>query len=83
MGHKWLWNADLGGLPSEEFLVKVDPLFAGVREKLQGEYVTSDHIAGKLSVAWAEKLGLKAGIPDSRRGIRCALGRDRSGLPDR
>jgi L-ribulokinase len=63
MGHKWLWNPDLGGLPSEEFLVKVDPLFAGVREKLQGEYVTSDHIAGKLSPQWAEKLGLKAGIP--------------------
>src|SRR5580704_2950317 len=63
MGHKWLWNADLGGLPSEEFLVKVDPLFAGVREKLQGEYVTSDHIAGRLSAPWAEKLGLRAGIP--------------------
>jgi len=63
MGHKWLWNAELGGLPPEQFLVKVDPLFAGVREKLQGEYVTSDHIAGKLSAAWAEKLGLKAGIP--------------------
>jgi L-ribulokinase len=63
MGHKWLWNPDLGGLPSEEFLVKIDPLFAGVREKLQGEYVTSDHIAGKLSEHWAEKLGLKASIP--------------------
>jgi L-ribulokinase len=63
MGHKWLWNSDLGGLPSEEFLVKVDPLFAGVRERLQGEYVTSDQVAGKLSAPWAEKLGLKAGIP--------------------
>jgi L-ribulokinase len=63
MGHKWMWNADLGGLPSEEFLVKVDPLFAGVREKLQGEYVTSDKIAGTLSPLWAEKLGSKAGIP--------------------
>lgn len=63
MGHKWLWNADLGGLPSEEFLVKVDPLFPGVREKLQGEYATSDQIAGKLSEPWAEKLGLKTGIP--------------------
>jgi L-ribulokinase len=63
MGHKWMWNADLGGLPSEDFLVKVDPLFTGVREKLQGEYVTSDHLAGKLSAFWAEKLGLKAGIP--------------------
>src|SRR5689334_20662660 len=26
MGHKWMWNASLGGLPPEEFLVKVDPL---------------------------------------------------------
>ena len=63
MGHKWLWNAELGGLPSEEFLVSVDPLFAGVREKLQGDYATSDKIAGRLSPFWAEKLGLKAGIP--------------------
>ena len=63
MGHKWLWNKELGGLPSEEFLVTVDPLFAGVREKLQGDYATSDKIAGKLSSFWAEKLGLKAGIP--------------------
>jgi len=63
MGHKWLWNPDLGGLPPEEFLVKVDPLLAGVREKLQGDYATSDKIAGRLSAQWAEKLGLKAGIP--------------------
>jgi L-ribulokinase len=63
MGHKWLWNAKLGGLPSEDFLVKVDPLLAGVRDKLDGEYATSDHIAGRLSPFWAEELGLKAGIP--------------------
>ncbi len=63
MGHKWMWNAKLGGLPSEDFLRKVDPLLAGVREKLDGEYATSEHIAGRLSPLWAEKLGLKAGIP--------------------
>lgn len=63
MGHKWLWNPELGGLPSEEFLVKVDPLLAGVREKLQGEYATSDQIGGMLSASWAGKLGLQAGIP--------------------
>jgi L-ribulokinase len=63
MGHKWMWHADLGGLPSEDFLTKVDPFFAGVRAKLQGEYETSDKIAGTLSVDWAEKLGLRAGIP--------------------
>jgi L-ribulokinase len=63
MGHKWMWNAKLGGLPPEKFLVKVDPLLAGVREKLDGEYTTSDQIAGNLSLFWAEKLGLKPGIP--------------------
>src|SRR5882724_11387625 len=63
MGHKWLWNRNLGGLPPEEFLIKVDPVLSGVREKLDGEYVTSDHIAGFLSQYWAEQLGLKAGIP--------------------
>src|ERR1700681_2951094 len=63
MGHKWLWNRQLGGLPSEAFLAKVDPLLAGVREKLDGEYATSDQIAGTLSPYWAEQLGLKAGIP--------------------
>jgi L-ribulokinase len=63
MGHKWMWNAALGGLPPEEFLVKVDALLAGVRAKMEGEYATSDKIAGKLAPQWAEKLGLRAGIP--------------------
>jgi L-ribulokinase len=63
MGHKWLWNPALGGLPPEEFLVKVDPLLAGVRAKIDGEYATSDQIAGRLAPYWAERLGLRAGIP--------------------
>ena len=63
MGQKWMWNPKWGGLPSEEFLVAVDPLFAGIRAKLGGEYLTSDHLAGHLSPKWAEALGLKAGIP--------------------
>ena len=63
MGHKWMWNAALGGLPPEEFLASVDPLLAGVRAKLRGRYETSDKIAGRLCEEWAEKLGLRAGIP--------------------
>jgi len=63
MGHKWLWNPELGGLPPEDFLVKVDPLLKGVRAKMDGVYATSDHLAGKLCPYWAEKLGLSAGIP--------------------
>jgi L-ribulokinase len=63
MGHKWMWNPKWGGLPPEDLLVAVDPLFKGVRAKLGGEYLTSDHIAGHLTSRWAEKLGLRAGIP--------------------
>jgi L-ribulokinase len=63
MGHKWLWNPKWGGLPLQEFLSKLDPLFDGVREKLAGEYQTSDKIAGYLAPLWADAMGLKAGIP--------------------
>jgi L-ribulokinase len=63
MGHKWLWNPALGGLPPESFLEKVDPLLKGVRAKLEGDYATSDKIAGTLAPEWAQKLGLRAGIP--------------------
>ena len=63
MGHKWMWNESLGGLPPEAFLTGVDPLLQGVRAKLNGRYATSDEIAGTLSPAWAVKLGLRAGIP--------------------
>ncbi len=63
MGHKWLWNASLGGFPPEDFFVAVDPLLAGIREKLDGPYRTSDAIAGGLCREWAERLGLTPGIP--------------------
>jgi len=63
MGHKWLWNPKWDGLPPQEFFSKLDPLFDGIRERFDGEYLTSDHLAGHLSEKWAEALGLKAGIP--------------------
>lgn len=63
MGHKWMWNPKWDGLPSEEFLAAVDPLLAGVRAKIGGQYLTSDHIYGGLSQEWADKMGLQAGTP--------------------
>jgi len=64
MGHKWMWNQQLGGLPPDDFLTSVDPLLAGVREKIAlGRYQTSDVIAGTLSPEWAAQMGLRAGIP--------------------
>jgi L-ribulokinase len=63
MGHKWMWNPKWGGLPPEDFLVSIDPLLAGIRAKITGNFQTSDKLAGHLSEAWAAKLGLEAGIP--------------------
>jgi len=63
MGHKWMWNPRWGGLPSEEFLTAVDPLLTGIRGKISGEYLTSDHLYGSLSREWAAELGLQTGIP--------------------
>ncbi|MGH9640424.1 MAG: FGGY family carbohydrate kinase, partial [Bryobacteraceae bacterium] len=62
MGHKWMWNESLGGLPPEAFLVSVDPLLKGIRGKLGGRYLTSDSLAGALSAEWAAKLGLRPGV---------------------
>jgi len=63
MGHKWMWNAQLGGLPPDDFLTALDPALQGVRAQLGGRYATSNVIAGHLAPEWAERLGLRAGIP--------------------
>jgi L-ribulokinase len=63
MGHKWMWNKSLGGFPPEEFLAEVDPLLRGAGTLLKGRYATSDRLAGRLNRQWAERLGLRAGIP--------------------
>jgi L-ribulokinase len=63
MGHKWMWNRDLGGLPAAGFLNSVDPLLGCIRQSLDGRYGTSIEIAGGLSDQWAERLALKRGIP--------------------
>jgi L-ribulokinase len=64
MGHKWMWNESLGGLPNQDFLTQVDPLMEGLHEKISlGRYATSNSLAGTLSTVWAERMGLRAGIP--------------------
>jgi L-ribulokinase len=60
-GHKAMWHKEWGGLPPEEFLVKVDPLLKGLRERLYTDTVTSDKKAGVLTSEWADRLGLKEG----------------------
>jgi L-ribulokinase len=61
-GHKAMWHPEWEGLPSEEFLVKLDPLLKGLRERLYRETYTSDVKAGELTEQWAQRLGIPAGI---------------------
>jgi L-ribulokinase len=61
-GHKAMWHTNWDGLPSDEFLTKLDPLLRGLRSRLFKETFTSDVSAGRLTPEWAAKLGLPAGI---------------------
>ncbi len=61
-GHKAMWHEAFGGLPAEDFLVKLDPLLSGLRDRLFKETYTCDVAAGKLTPEWAEKLGLTTNV---------------------
>lgn len=63
MGHKWLWSEAHGGMPSDAFLARVDPLLGHANRWLAGRYGTSREAAGRLSPEWAQRLKLRAGIP--------------------
>lgn len=72
--HKNMWNQEWDGLPAEEFLVKLDPSLAGLRDRLYTETFTSDQKAGDLTEQWAEKLGLSPGIPIAVGCLDCHSG---------
>lgn len=61
-GHKAMWHEEFGGLPAEDFLVALDPLLAGIRDRLFSETYTSDQAMGTISKEWAQKLGLPENV---------------------
>ena len=61
-GHKAMWHPEFDGLPSEEFLTTLDPLLAGLRDRLFSETYTSDQAMGAISKEWASKLGLPENV---------------------
>jgi L-ribulokinase len=61
-GHKAMYSNDWGGLPDREYLAALDPALADLRDRLYEKAVPSNHVAGRLTQEWAEKLGLKPGI---------------------
>ncbi len=73
-GHKAMWHAEWGGLPPEEFLVKLDPLLRGLRGRLYTETFTSDVKAGGLTEEWAKRLGMKPGTAVAVGGFDAHMG---------
>ncbi len=61
-GHKAMWHPDFNGLPSEEFLVRLDPLLSGLRDRLFTETYTCEVSAGVISEEWSQRLGLPSGV---------------------
>ena len=73
-GHKAMFSDAWGGLPSAEFLARLDPRLADLRGRLFEKAYPADRPAGHLSEPWAEALGLRAGIPVAMGGFDAHYG---------
>lgn len=79
-GHKAMWSAEWGGLPSEDFLRELDPRLADLRGRLYEEAVPSDRRAGELTEEFASQIGLRAGIPVAVGSFDAHMGAVGSGI---
>ncbi len=61
-GHKAMWHPSFSGLPSVDFLERLDKRLPILRERLYTETYTADIPAGTLSPKWAAKLGLSENV---------------------
>ena len=73
-GHKAMWHASWGGLPSEEFLTKLDPKLSGIRERLYKDTDTAEVKVGNLTDEWAAKLGLSSDVAVSGGAFDAHMG---------
>lgn len=73
-GHKAMWHESWGGLPSEGFLTKLDPLLAGYRSRLFKDTFPSDVKVGNLTSEWAERLGLTTNVAVAVGAFDCHMG---------
>lgn len=73
-GHKAMYSPVWGGLPSKEFLTRLHPDLADLRDRLFEEAHAPDRPAGTLSADWAATLGLPEGIPIAMGGFDAHYG---------
>ena len=73
-GHKAMYSDTWGGLPSAEFLARLDPRLASLRARLFDRAWAPDRPAGRLCPAWASTLGLPAGVVVAMGGFDAHYG---------
>jgi L-ribulokinase len=73
-GHKAMYSEAWGGLPSTEFLARLDPRLAELRGRLYEQAYPADRPAGRLSDRWATTFGVRSGIPVAMGGFDAHYG---------
>jgi L-ribulokinase len=73
-GHKAMWLEKWGGLPAEDFLVALDPMLAGYRDRLYTSTCPSDKKTGELTEEWATRLGLTTKVAVAVGAFDCHMG---------
>ena len=73
-GHKAMWLKEWGGLPPEEFIIKIEPLLKDFRQHLFEDTYTSDTKVGYLTEEWANRLGLTTNVAVGVGAFDCHMG---------
>ena len=79
-GHKAMYSDSWGGLPSKEFLARLDPKLAELRDRLYERALAPGTPAGNLSRGWATVFGLREGIVIAMGGFDAHYGAVGSGI---
>jgi L-ribulokinase len=81
-GHKAMYSDEWGGLPSKEFLARLDPKLADLRDRLYDRALAPGIPAGNLCREWANALGLREGIVIAMGGFDAHYGAVGSGIEE-
>ncbi|MEN8119297.1 MAG: ribulokinase [Bacteroidota bacterium] len=81
-GHKGLYSSEWGGFPDDEFIESLHPDLLKISKSLPKEAFSIEHTSGSLSAEWAEKIGMKIGIPIAMGILDAHAGAVGSGIKD-
>lgn len=73
-GHKAMWHPEFDGLPEEAFFTTLDPLLAGLRDRMFTETYTSDISIGNIDPTLADKYGLSPNVKIGVGAFDCHMG---------